>query len=759
MSSLLAKSPRKGMAPITLEQHLRDTERAASVLFRPDTRWAENWVRFFRVAEADRERFLLHLRIAGLFHDIGKANVEFQDAMSGKGFRPQTIRHEHLSGLVLHLPAVRSWIERNPNLDHGALTAAVLSHHLKVGPAGPRKWCQPQGAPRLGIYLQHPEVKAAFEAIAAIGTLGPPPTLFPSTWQAGAPWDQAYQDGRRAARELEASIRRDPDRRAFLLSLKAGLIVSDSASSGLVREGHPIERWIEDVAHGPDLRAETIRHDILDPRARTIAASRGSFAWHRVQDMAGEQGPRALLLSACGTGKTLAAWRWAERQVQDRRLGHVLFLYPTRGTANEGYRDYVAGAPEGQGTLLHASSRYALEAMRTNPNEGGEGEREAQARLYSLGHWNKRYVSATVDQVLGFLEHQYGPTCLLPLVADSAIVFDEIHSFDDRMFERLLAFLHTFDVPVLCMTATLQTQRLESLVQSGLRAFPSESEREGLPDLEQQEQHPRYRLERSSEDEALPRAIEAYGRGERVLWVVNRVSEAQRLARKVALALGSDPLCYHSRFRFMDRQRIHDATVRAFSDATKPVFAITTQVCEMSLDLDADFLVTEVAPVPSLVQRFGRANRHLTRGPSFLAPLLAYSPATWLPYSKADLAGGEALVSGLVGEASLSQRQLAEALDRYAPCEAALNPYASFLAGGYFAVPGDLRAIEDPGLTCVLDTDLPAVTEAYRQKQPIDGYTLPLRQSEDITPGPTGVPRYVWVAPAEHYDPLVGYCR
>jgi CRISPR-associated endonuclease/helicase Cas3 len=41
------------------------------------------------------------------------------------------------------------------------------------------------------------------------------------------------------------------------------------------------------------------------------------------------------------------------------------------------------------------------------------------------------------------------------------------------------------------------------------------------------------------------------------------------------------------------------------------MIALTTQVCEMSLDLSAALLVSEFAPLTSLIQRMGRCNRKL----------------------------------------------------------------------------------------------------------------------------------------------------
>lgn len=84
---LLAKSIRPGGSPVTLQTHLEDTEKAANAIFRLDRRWGKNWCRSFKIYEkTEQEVFLLNLRIAALFHDIGKANEDFQNAVAQPGF-------------------------------------------------------------------------------------------------------------------------------------------------------------------------------------------------------------------------------------------------------------------------------------------------------------------------------------------------------------------------------------------------------------------------------------------------------------------------------------------------------------------------------------------------------------------------------------------------------------------------------------------------------------------------------------------------
>ena len=58
-----------------------------------------------------------------------------------------------------------------------------------------------------------------------------------------------------------------------------------------------------------------------------------------------------------------------------------------------------------------------------------------------------------------------------------------------------------------------------------------------------------------------------------------------------------------------DRVNIQDRVIAAFKESDTPCLAVTTQVCEMSLDISAQLMVTALPPFPSLVQRLGRVNR------------------------------------------------------------------------------------------------------------------------------------------------------
>ena len=221
------------------------------------------------------------------------------------------------------------------------------------------------------------------------------------------------------------------------------MIASDAVASGLVREGEHIENWINEKAHTETIKEDEVATAIIDQRAKIIFKDK-PVKWNDFQLKSATLGKRALLLAACGSGKTIAAWKWAEAQSQTHEIGKVIFLYPTRGTATEGFKDYVGFAPEAEASLLHGSAKYELEGIAKNPNEATKDkDYETNATTFRSRFLGKRYFSATVDQFLSFLEHSYSSLCLLPVLADSAVIIDEVHSFDKRMFENARLFSQT----------------------------------------------------------------------------------------------------------------------------------------------------------------------------------------------------------------------------------------------------------------------------------------------------------------------------
>ena len=113
--------------------------------------------------------------------------------------------------------------------------------------------------------------------------------------------------------------------------------------------------------------------------------------------------------------------------------------------------------------------------------------------------------------------------------------------------------------------------------------------------------------------------LDAHQAGRMTLVIVNRVTRAQALHAALGKRLKKQgeaaPVLalVHARFRPADRQRETDklpVNGKENGESSKDLIVVSTQAVEAGVDVSAAVLFTELAPWPSMVQRFGRANRY-----------------------------------------------------------------------------------------------------------------------------------------------------
>lgn len=757
MVPLYAKSDSRGRR-LSLVDHSSAVAQAGSALFGLPggslTRLGTRYMTFFGLGQADKKRFLYTLHAALWLHDLGKANDGFQSAVLSGG--AQTVRHEHLSAMLLCSGPLREWLAAG--VDAEIVMAAIAGHHLK---AGEPEFGMPlvDGEVRVEVPLAHEDVSTLLAGAATAARLPVPPKLASMTLRREDLDDLRWKT-RETSHALKRSVRSDEHRLRLRAAVRAALIAADAAGSAMVREGLDIAAWIGGCFEHNPLAPDEVEEKVLRPRINEIMARTGQpFVWHQFQDAAAGLGGRALMLSPCGSGKTLAAWRWVQAQAAAGEVARVIFLYPTRGTATEGFRDYVSWAGADTGALVHGTADFDLVGMFTNEADPRARQRwEINERLYALSFWPKRIFSATVDQFLGFLRFQYGSLCLLPVLADSVLVIDEVHSFDSSMFTALERFVKFFNARVLCMTATLPTERRRILTEEcGLQIFPADQDR--FEDLAVESGAPRYRVRRGRREQGVALAAATVARGGKVLWVVNTVSRCQQVVEVLADAGAGQAACYHSRYRLADRKARHEEAIVAFRRSGVALL-VSTQVCEMSLDLDADVLITETAPVPSLIQRFGRCYRRRAAGTSGWGEVLVYAPTNNLPYEREELEKAENWISELIDRsAATSQAELAATLEQLESTDpAATGGYVGFLDASVFAASRD-ETFRDGGeftTDCVLDGDRQKYLDMVRRRDPLArGLILPVPR-RFANPDP-GLAHGICVAPSSHYDRLTGF--
>lgn len=704
--------------------------------------------------EIDREYFHNTVRLGAYLHDWGKANQHFQEMVYLKSLDPklldeknrqyrkkieksskehidrQMIRHEIISGiLALGVPSIRQWLEKAPNTDLIAAVWAAMGHHLKIGL---NKYKQPNGCitelipgtgEKLEIYTHHSDFSTILKMGKQLGLPAELPKLPEETWTKSQIQEQLTRLKREFI-DIEESIKEQKDwqRQKFIAAVKATVMAADLAGSALPAKGYEIKDWIAQVL---DLvLSETEISQLLEQRLK------GQMLRPFQQQIATTKNRVTLVKAGCGTGKTVAAYAWGKKWAIGRKL---FFGYPTTGTASQGYLDYAAET-EIEAQLMHSRAEIDLEEIlfsRESENEPNEHDAEGiNSRLAAFAAWEAKLIVCTVDSVLGLIQNNRKPLYSWPAICQSAFVFDEVHAYDDRLFGALLLFLQTFTgAPILLMSASFTEGQLAA-IQKVMDELQEEIQIiEGPQNLET---IPRYQLQKIQEmPQIWPRVIETLAnpqKAAKILWVTNSVQSCIDLYRQAEIELDKhlpnlpiQRLIYHSRYRYKDRLEKHKAVVNAFK-GDSPVLAITTQVCEMSLDLSADLLISAIAPAAALIQRLGRLNRYVVIDEidnvrlmsGGICPAIIYDWENVKPYKKIELATGKKLLENLAGLA-ISQADLAQVaatLDSTQP-----TPVESKWLHGHWCNHSDFLRDAGYTITVLLEQDIAKIKYAANKRK------------------------------------------
>jgi CRISPR-associated endonuclease/helicase Cas3 len=600
-------------------------------------------------------------RLAAYLHDWGKANHHFQGVVRAnlkdadpKRFlpnQPQMLRHEVVS--ILLAWEFKDWLEQAEG-DFYTAIAAAGGHHLKLG--GRAGKCTDE----LGEIRQSGDVELYLYTLEKINNklsynrhfrgllkygikhIGLPKNIRLSKTPLIV-WSQSIIKKKQVEIQEKLSFEWDVDQVSVGV-IKALLIAGDAVGSALPSVDQPIshKEWIvrEITRTLDELKLQKVIDSRLDGKElRPFQINLGNTP-SRV----------TIARAGCGTGKTLGAYNWAKSWALDRKL---FFCYPTTGTSTEGFIDYVHGQVDA--VLLHSRADVDLEMMATGEEDdtGDESNNEAAIKLDSFKAWGRESIVCTVDTVLGMFQCNRRPLYCFPAIANAAFVFDEVHCYDPQLFAALLRFLQVVKAPILLMSASVlpwQKEAIEKAVGEPVEII------EGAKDLEAL---PRYRFT-INDSPGWERVEQELKSGGKVLWVCNQVNTAITIYEE-AKERGLEALLYHSRFRYGDRVKHHRDVVDAFKpEQKKPVIAICTQVAEMSLDLSATLLVSQIADPAGLIQRLGRLNRRYCG--HALDALFYPDEKVGFPYSAKTLTDGLDMIKNFSGE--INQSQLADWLEQ-----------------------------------------------------------------------------------------------
>jgi CRISPR-associated endonuclease/helicase Cas3 len=384
-----------------------------------------------------------------------------------------------------------------------------------------------------------------------------------------------------------------------------------------------------------------------------------------------------LIEASTGSGKTETALAYAWQLLGLGLADSIVFALPTQATANAMLHRLEKAAPllfknQTNVVLAHGRAKYQqnfIDLKQACQPQTAQGHEEAWVQC---GNWlaqsRKRIFLGqigvcTVDQVL---------VSVLPVkhkfvrgfgIGRGVLIVDEVHAYDSYMYGLLEAVLEQQRLAggsAILLSATLPSQQKQQLAKAWncsldtdnqnypliTHCHTGQTETFDLVDLPEQQPKPtRVGVELLKTPDLLPddtllqRLLDAIEQGAQVCLVCNLVAVAQQLYQRLreqiqqSSALSEDQLLlFHSRFIFSDRQKKEQTVLELFGPEPRPVNArskghllIATQVVEQSLDLDFDWLITQLCPVDLLFQRMGRLHRHpqnqANRPPAFARPI------------------------------------------------------------------------------------------------------------------------------------------
>jgi CRISPR-associated endonuclease/helicase Cas3 len=299
-----------------------------------------------------------------------------------------------------------------------------------------------------------------------------------------------------------------------------------------------------------------------------------------------------VIIAPTGAGKTEAGFIYIQKK--------GFFMLPYRVSANgiymraEGmFRDYAG--------LLHSSAlSYVLEREENREDVQNNQEDTAFLNYFLSRNFAKPIIISTPDQLMHFVFRYKGFEKYYATALYSRLVIDELQSYDPITLAFIVQGLEVLAQnggKFLVMTATFPEFLRKRFESMGVVFKPFNTQKEPYHHVQ---------VIDDSIDNHMEKMIELSQKA-KVLVVVNTVRKAIELREKLKDKLPHAKLL-HSRFILKDRKE-KEREIMKFFDSQEKGLWITTQLAEVSLDLDADYLFTELSTADSLIQRMGRCNR------------------------------------------------------------------------------------------------------------------------------------------------------
>ncbi len=313
--------------------------------------------------------------------------------------------------------------------------------------------------------------------------------------------------------------------------------------------------------------------------------------------------PHTIVVASTGAGKTDFLFR--------RCKSRVFYTLPFQASINAMYarlqRDLEKTNPDLNIKILHAASSLI---------EAEDGEREDVILQKHIGASIK---ILTPYQLAGIAFGSKGYEAMILDLKENDVILDEVHTYSgvsQAIVLKVVSVLKSIGCRLHIGTATMPSilyDKIKEILgkENVLEVKLSEDE------LNDYDRHTVYKIE--GWKDAFPLIQMAIKKEEKILIVCNKIKTSQDIYKKIKeIYSKTDALLLHSRFKRKHRKEKellligldHEGNpLERFNTSNKACIVVSTQVVEVSIDISFDIMITECAPMDSLVQRFGRINR------------------------------------------------------------------------------------------------------------------------------------------------------
>ncbi|HEU5402153.1 MAG TPA: CRISPR-associated endonuclease Cas3'' [Terriglobales bacterium] len=509
------------------------------------------------------EEWKAHARVAGLWHDVGKYQISFQQYIekdieaSNEGAEARRIQHA----------IVGAAHARRKGMDLLPIALAVQAHHGRLKNAGLLE----DAITNVGAALLHDAERDGLPQDLLEVAL---PQLSPEAK------DRLY---------LALATR-------FLFS---SLVDADSLNTEAWDRGKVRQADFDSIA-------------VLATRAEAACLEKSRGALNRIDSALNRM--RAEVLKQClasaslppgpftltvptGGGKTLSGLAFALRHAAQNRLQRVIFVAPYTSILEQTVKVFRNVLGE-RNVVEHHSN--------IDPDE--ETDRNRQA----CENWDAPVIVTTSVQLFETLYANDKRRCRkLHRIGRSVIFLDEVQTFPEHLLRPIHSALDLltgqFGTSVVHSTATqprlmLRTKKDQSTGQASREIVPDYARY--FPVIAD-----RFRMEvlgNVKTPVSLDELAAAVGKQERVLCIVHRRKEAEELARLLG------PKCLHLSARMCAEHRTAVlAEVRRRLQRGEPCQLVATQLVEAGVDLDFPVVFRALAGLETLAQAAGRCNREM----------------------------------------------------------------------------------------------------------------------------------------------------